>query len=1271
MTLNKQGFFRRRFIKVSFIIVIIFACGLACLYIWFIHNSNKLLIDLVNQKSAGKLKLELSSVRFDFFSNEVKIHKATITSTNKNISPITYQVSFRKVVLHTNSMWSLLRKRSLEIRQIKLYDPIIEVFNRQKDSVSGSKNKLSLGMELGKLYNSVEDAISALNTHSIFIINAKLILVNKTDTGRSPVIFSNIYFTLKKLHKHRSFPGGYLNNNNVIFRSSDQDISLSDGIHKLLFKKLVVQQGRSIILDSCTIIALPTQTSGNSYNIQFKRLALIGVDFDTLYKTNLIKADSVYGENPVTNINLNSNLAGTTKVAKGIPDLEKILQQFSGNLDLGFVGVKNADIHVNITGKRGRSNINYGKGNFEIKNLRINPDSSRLISIKNFDMIIKGYNLYNADSSCVYSFDSIRFASDKLLLNNFSVHTASGINKIRNYRDYSMPYFELLGLDWPELVFKQNLKATAAILHDPTISYIKTKAGTLKKSLLFNSHHTFDDFMEIGKLKIINGKINIKWGGFNFLQLQGLNLSLLPNKLKSYKDVKLQKDVESLFFSDGYLKIGDIKARLQNVIFKANDQIHAEEVLVNSSLGGIDSKINDVSIKNIYTETSGNIVIDGLEWEQGNILVNPIPHHATSTKRSSILVKNISGKQTQLKFINSGMECNAFVEDIQIANLEKNDIEPMMVKGFNIKGQDMNLSNAALQMNATNFLLSDSSQELSGVLFKHINEAGTLNITTPYVHVTGNITSFFANDFHLDHVVLKSPLINFIKQNTSSVTGRKILLLPAMKIDHISIQEPVVNAQVIQALQSQNFSLPYSKGSEIKADDVQIASEGVTIGTAGIKAKKAEISKGTEKVLKMDNGIDLNLSKINISLSGDSPSWNAMVNKLSIENSNGFTFNIKENTLELKDLALGDCLLSSASINDIGNLVGSNHSAWISTSAVKYYTRNSLWQCFNVNYNAGRNVLLLDSFNYQPSLSRDSAIAANPYQMDYISLNSGKTRLYGFDMIKYFNEDSLGIQKVSLSRPSIIVYRDKFPPFLSGVVKYLPVEMIRNIQLPVSINQIEVADGKVSYTERNARTRKEGTLLLTHLNGNLSNIKNESVTSPDSLSLAFSGKLMDSAFFDLKVKESYVDSLNGFRMTLKIKPTSVVFLNPLLAPLSNLKFTSGKIDSFYLSAVGREYMGYGGMKLYYHDLRIRLLKNGGMEKTTFVKSFASVLANTFVLKTNNRGRTGLIYFKRLRDRSFFNYIVKMILSGMATSVGVKRNIQYKKYLNDTDMSEIL
>ncbi len=131
-------------------------------------------------------------------------------------------------------------------------------------------------------------------------------------------------------------------------------------------------------------------------------------------------------------------------------------------------------------------------------------------------------------------------------------------------------------------------------------------------------------------------------------------------------------------------------------------------------------------------------------------------------------------------------------------------------------------------------------------------------------------------------------------------------------------------------------------------------------------------------------------------------------------------------------------------------------------------------------------------------------------------------------------------------------------------------------------------------------------------------------------------------------------------MALKIEPTSFNFLNPLLAPLSNIKFTSGSIDKFEMKAMGNDNSAYGEMKFYYHNLHIQLLKNGGVEKTDFIKRRASDLVNFFFLRNNNTSRTGLVYFKRLKDRSFFNYINKIIFSGIITSTGAKSNSRYRK-----------
>lgn len=266
-----------------------------------------------------------------------------------------------------------------------------------------------------------------------------------------------------------------------------------------------------------------------------------------------------------------------------------------------------------------------------------------------------------------------------------------------------------------------------------------------------------------------------------------------------------------------------------------------------------------------------------------------------------------------------------------------------------------------------------------------------------------------------------------------------------------------------------------------------------------------------------------------------------------------------------------------------------------------------------------------------------------------------------FDLEKYKKDSALIAGVVDITNPEITVYRDKTPPFRSGVIKPLPVDMIKRIALPISIKRINLIDGFLSYTEKNAKTKTEGTILLTKLDGKISRIKNREIAFDDSLVFSLDAYLMDSALIKLRVKESYSDPLSGFLMTLRLTPTSLTFLNPVLAPLSNVKIVSGRIDSFLLRAIGKEDLALGEINMYYHDLRIKLYKNAELNQTSFGKDIASFLANTFIIRKNNNGKPGIVYFERLRDRSFFNYIVRMTFSGMAASIGVKKN---KKYINE-------
>jgi len=280
--------------------------------------------------------------------------------------------------------------------------------------------------------------------------------------------------------------------------------------------------------------------------------------------------------------------------------------------------------------------------------------------------------------------------------------------------------------------------------------------------------------------------------------------------------------------------------------------------------------------------------------------------------------------------------------------------------------------------------------------------------------------------------------------------------------------------------------------------------------------------------------------------------------------------------------------------------------------------------------------------------------------MDYIYFNSGQALLLGVNLAKLFNENSLALQAADLNHPYINVYRDKFPPLLPGIRKKLFTEQIKKIDLPLSVNKVLINDGEVSYTERNAKSRLDGTLVLTHLNGSINNIKNDQLIQNDSLSINMVGRLLDKVPFDVKIHQSYKDSLYGFRLNLHIQPVSLSILNPLLAPLSNVKFVTGYLDNFQMNAIGNENVAWGKMKFYYHNMHIKLLKKGGTEKTKLLKSTESNLVNFFYVRNNNTSRTGLIYFERLKDFSFFNYMTKIIFSGIGTSIGAHDNSKYER-----------
>jgi hypothetical protein len=511
----------KRLLTVSIVVFALLAVSVLGLHIWFVNNARSVLKEMVAAKSNGKIKLELSKLTFEFFSNKLQVREADLTSTDSLTNPTTYHIKFRKLTLRINSIWPLVFQKKLLLDSIKLHDPQVEIMQWRRDTTKKrSGDDLSISQEMGQLYTSMLDVLDDFGIRRIIVNNAQVSLINKMKALSDPVIISNIYFDLIRTAQDTKKRDAFVENEQSIeLQTTDQNITLPGGRHRLAFKKFQLELFRKRIqLDSCTISALATDSTKSSYTVFFKTLMLVGVDFEAMYLRNLIRADSVYCENPLIDINLNTR--GKSSKKDDRPNPEEIIQELTGDLDLAFIGVKDAGIHIDISGQRNRSLFNSNKDDFEMRGVRINADSGKRVVVERFDMLVRDYRLYSEDSSAAYTFDSIHFNNNKIVLSNFSVATALNRAKQHNYRDFKIPYFELTGLDWYDLIFEQNVKAQSAQLYNPVINYATAGAKTKRikgGTNLFSSLQTISDLVTLGKVNVVNGQINMKLGPVGFV----------------------------------------------------------------------------------------------------------------------------------------------------------------------------------------------------------------------------------------------------------------------------------------------------------------------------------------------------------------------------------------------------------------------------------------------------------------------------------------------------------------------------------------------------------------------------------------------------------------------------------------------------------------------------------------------------------------------------------------------------------------------------------
>lgn len=1269
MTLKRFG---KKLLKFTGILLGVLIVLLVCFHFWFIHHAKQLLEDTVSEKSNGRLQLKIDKLSYNYFTQRMVIKKAVFFNTDTATAATSNRFEVKEINLKLRALLPLIFNKRLLIDSLNLQSPNIQVtklrFNNTDTLVKKNKG-VSIPYEMGKIYKSIQEALEVLHVSRFQIDDGKFTLINKAQPDQLPLHISNINFHIDNFRvdsTHLTGKEKILFSDNIVLRSNDQNIIFPDGRHRLNFSRFRINLKKKLVeFDSCTIEATRTDTAASKFKVFFDALLLTNIDFDTLYRSDVIKADSVYCVNPRFDLDL---VVGKKKnPEKTTPRLERIIQQLTGDLLLKFVVVENANFNIRTVKDDNPTTFTFSHNNLEIQGLSINQDAERPLKVKSLAMAIRNYENFIKDSAYSVKFDSVVIKGDQITLNNFV------FNKLDNGRilnTFSIPQFKLVGMSLDALIIERRLRARQATMFNPHISYTaQSNQQNRQKKNIFQSLGAVNEYMDLDELEIVNGDIDLHLNKNLSIKLDEATLSIQSHSLlTSTKLAGIKNSLNSLEFKRGRINAGNIYLDLDNIYYTGHTgSFNATAINVTNKESNLAVALKGVSVDQLKVdEATGNIFAQGISWKNADIKTSSLPNSGTEST-ATIDIHDIRGGPTNFSGIVNGKSITTKLNSISLTELIKKPGEKLELKNLSTEGQAFSMKDKQQALTVDRFSVKDDHPStFQNAKYKSESNKLSANIEFPSLTATPHIQSLLKGEIDFDNISSTKPLISITQKSNHSSSADAGNNMSSLNISNISLSQPHIN---------------FTRESD--TDTVVVSWQGEKDPANYFQANGISSIKGNNLDLKIDKA-QFNLSNFiytatggkrfstgngktaahlkNISLQKNENQdldWKATVSDFTARDFKADSLGKSKGNLVLNSAALKELNIGSALLNDKHELVAANPLFQLENFTGRFSTGNTVLKWYNAGFESSNKTFSLDSFQYSPMLEKDSFIATRKFQTDYIKLNTGALHIGPVDIDKYISDTSLSIQKLEANNVVFIDFKDKNLPFNSGLIKPLPVDLIQKIPVKFALDSVVVNNGMVQYTEINEKTQMPGSIPITRMTVLLRNVKNHHLASTDSLIMKANGYIMDTVWTRLRVRESYTDSLGGFVMTLRLKPGDLTVLNSALIPLASVKLLSGKLDTLSMRAVGREYLALGEMKMFYNDLKIQFLKDGGLSKRTIFNKLMTFFVNTFVIRKNNRSRIGDVFFIRHRDRSAINYLIRIAMSGMASSIGAK---DYKKMI---------
>ena len=1273
----------KKWVKILLLIAAIPLVMMGVVYYVLVHNMKEVLAYVVDKQTNGKYTFHSQDFRVSLLDKTVIINNSVLTRKDTANTPVYYDVKIPKAYLAIESWEELIRNRRLLVNSLSMERPAIVLHDYRVRQKAQKRTEFHTSI----IMDNLRQALDRLHAKSIAINHASFTLFTRRDTA--PLAVRDVSLQVRNFLKID-------NNDRHLFGSDDikltlgrQRLLLADGRNSLSFAALrFASQTQSFELDSVYFLQPATAERGRT-SLRADKLFFTSSHLPTIYQKSILSLDTLICVRPV----LRLPLTAANKTAPQDTSIHLGLKNLFHFIDIGYVQIKDGQV---VLGNNPAKLSGTEQANLVVHHLRIDPRREPLLTTDSLDLNLHNITFFSKDSVSKITVSSFRLRNNDVLFQHVRYGPASAQPGGRGLT-FTAPALHLREINLSQLL-RQELVASEAELVEPKIVLIATReppgkpritAGqdtiVEKKTDIYQTLRRFGGLVQVKKFRIINGGGEYRLAGAAKpvrAQLKALNATLLVENLLASKalidikhaipDLRIgEMDVASAAMNvrlanyrmDGAQRhnwVDKLKIELAtgtaltatNIYWEAFswdilqqtkviqlDQVRVQDltiaaVLKPKSTASPTPAAPDTAAARLARKALPKLRIGRLLAQRMNLQAD-LPQGATGGFRAqNILIDKL---HTDAKFFYWAQLRGKF-DDLYFR-------QP--------GGKQVSLAQADLR--------SHLHTVITGLKYADDKAGKTMLASVPEMVLEGPIPSTDFSNIKLTSLTINRPTLTLAGEGkarpAAAAHPAKTFTIPLnVALGSLKVNGAQVNYRTTQGPDTTRLQATVDVAvQKIRAQKHQAASfASLRVSPSAVQVKSPKLSATVPAVNVLLTNGQLAATKTgqptlrtgltaNLTLREVQPVLAAQPNQpppeLRVKTLDG-TLNMPHFSWTAGQPLAWPALAEHANLNATG---------------LSFKTAKSAIQAERVRWSHQAERLELDKFSVTPTMSKEEFMRPPNLQSDYISVSGDKAQLNGVKAGGPRNS-TLVVRHVVLENIITDISRDKRLPTPTGRPdKPMPTQLLMGIKLPFRLDSVSVVNSQVNYHETSKITDRVGTIPLHQLNALLTNVTNRPART-DSLKLTASTTLLGLNIKRLFYRESYRDSLAGFRLTLQTSALQMPTLTAVTNPMAAVDLTGGHLDPLTAQLAGNRYASVGTMRFHYQDLNLRLLGHKDTTRRSLLIKFENFAANKILRRQNDKDAH--IFYARDQKKFIFAYLIKSIMSGVLASVGVKTDKKY-------------